>query len=80
MLVRDGAAIPHVGLAQCTDQLDWSEIEIRVFGTRDTAGGYFCHPDDGELRDLHLAREAGGFTLVEDPTGGRVNWKVRPAP
>src|SRR5215216_6269959 len=80
MLVRDGAAIPHVGLAQCTDQLDWSEIELRVFGTTDTAGGYFCHPEDGELHDLRLAREAGGFALTEDPTDGRVNWKARATP
>ena len=80
MLVREGAAIPHVRLAQCTDQLDWGEIELRVFGATDTAGGYFCHPEDGELCDLRLAREAEGFALAEDPTGGRVNWTVRAAP
>jgi alpha-D-xyloside xylohydrolase len=79
MLVRDGAAIPHVGLAQSTDRIDWGEIELRVFGTRDTAGGYFCHPEDGEVRVLRLAREAGGFALREDPMQGRVNWGVRTA-
>jgi alpha-D-xyloside xylohydrolase len=80
MLVREGAAIAHAGLAQCTDQLDWGEIELRVFGTADTAGGYFCHPEDGELRDLRLTREDDGFVLAEDPTDGRVNWKVRATP
>jgi alpha-D-xyloside xylohydrolase len=80
MLVRDGAAIPHVGLAQSTDRIDWGEIELRVFGTGDTVGGYFCHPEDGELHVMHLVREADGFALREDPMPGRVNWKVRTAP
>lgn len=80
MLARDGAAIPHVGLAQSTDHIDWNEIELRVFGARDSAGGYFCDPSDGELRFLRLSREADGFMLRDDPTGGRVNWEVRTAP
>ncbi|HET7271355.1 MAG TPA: TIM-barrel domain-containing protein [Rubrobacter sp.] len=80
MLVRDGAAIPRAGLAQSTDRIDWGEIELRVFATGDTAGGYFCNPEDGELRVLRLARGAGGFALREDPTEGRVNWKVSTAP
>ncbi|HEX2741364.1 MAG TPA: TIM-barrel domain-containing protein, partial [Rubrobacter sp.] len=80
MLVRDGTAIPHVGLAQSTDRIDWSEIELRVFGAGDSAGGYFCDPSDGELRFLRLSREADGFMLCEDPTDGRVNWEIRTAP
>ena len=80
MLVRDGAAIPHAGLVQSTDRIDWREIELRVFGAGDTAEGYFCHPEDGELRVLHLAREGDGFAMREDPMPGRVNWAVRTAP
>jgi alpha-D-xyloside xylohydrolase len=80
MLVREGAAIPHAGLAQSTGRIDWGEIELMVFGTGDTATGYFCNPEDGELRVLRLARGADGFALREDPTYGRVNWRVRTAP
>ena len=80
MLVRDGAAIPHARLAQSTGRIEWSEIELRVFGTGDSAEGYFCHPEDGGLHLLRLAREGGGFALGEDPLDGRVNWKVRPGP
>jgi alpha-D-xyloside xylohydrolase len=80
MLVREGAAIPHAGLAQSTGRIDWGEIELMVFGTGDTATGYFCNPEDGELRLLRLARGADGFALREDPTYGRVNWRVRTAP
>lgn len=77
MLVRGGAAVPHVRLAQSTDRMDWSEIELRVYGAGSSAEGFFCLPEDGELRPLRLEREGEGFALREDPLGGRVDWRVR---
>jgi alpha-D-xyloside xylohydrolase len=77
MLVRDGAAVPHARLAQSTSHIEWSEIELRVFGPGDSAEGYFCHPEDGGLHLLRLLRGEDGFALEEDPLGGRVNWMVR---
>ncbi len=45
MLVKDGAAIPHVRLTQSTAEMDWREIELRVFGAGDSAAkGWFCLP------------------------------------
>ena len=79
-LVREGAAIPHVGLAQSTDGIDWSQIELRVYGARSSAEGLFCLPEDGELLSLNLEREGEGFALREDPSGGRVDWRVRAVP
>jgi alpha-D-xyloside xylohydrolase len=80
MLVRDGAVIPHARLAQSTERIEWGEIELRVFGTGDTAEGSFCHPEDGGLHVLRLAREGEGFDLREDPLGGRVNWRISTVP
>ncbi|MDQ3863921.1 MAG: alpha-xylosidase [Actinomycetota bacterium] len=80
VLVREGAAIPHAGLAQSTTRIEWDEIELRVFGAGESAEGYFCHPEDGELHLLRLARGADGFELREDPLGGRGNWRIRSAP
>jgi alpha-D-xyloside xylohydrolase len=80
MLVRDGAVIPHARLAQSTERIEWGEIELRVFGTGDTAEGSFCHPEDGGLHVLRLAREGEGFDLREDPLGGRVNWRMSTGP
>jgi alpha-D-xyloside xylohydrolase len=79
ILVRDGAAIPHARLAQSTGRIEWGEIELRVFGG-DSAEGYFCHPEEGELHLLRLAREGDGFDLREDPLSGRVNWRISTAP
>jgi alpha-D-xyloside xylohydrolase len=79
-LVRNGAAIPHIKLAQSTDRMDWSRIELVVFGTESsTAEGLFCLPEDGTLHHLRLEREEGGFVLSDDPLEGRVEWNVRTA-
>jgi alpha-D-xyloside xylohydrolase len=80
MLVRDGAAIPHAGLAQSTERIDWSEIELRIFGAGDSAEGRFCHPEDGELHILRLARRGDTYELEEDPFAGKVNWRIGTAP
>src|SRR5262249_8660418 len=32
ILVQDGSAIPHIALAQSTAQMDWSKIELKIFG------------------------------------------------
>jgi alpha-D-xyloside xylohydrolase len=77
VLVRDGAAIPHIKLAQSTDRMDWSEIELAVYGAGSTAEGLLCLPEDGELHRLHLEREGDGFALKEDPLGDQVKWTVR---
>ena len=79
-LVRSGVAIPHVKLAQSTDRMDWSRIELVVHGTESsTAEGLFCLPEDGTLHHLRLEREGDGFVLSEDPLEGRVEWNVRTA-
>jgi alpha-D-xyloside xylohydrolase len=81
MLVRDGAAIPRVELAQSTDGIDWSEVELAVFGGgAQTAEGLVCLPGDGELHRLRLERDGEGFALEGDPLRGRVAFRVvRPA-
>jgi alpha-D-xyloside xylohydrolase len=76
VLARNGAVIPHVALAQSTAQMNWNEIELRVFGSGDApASGLFALPN-GELHGLELRPGAGGYTLVSDPLRGRVRWRI----
>jgi alpha-D-xyloside xylohydrolase len=77
MLIKDGAAIPHIRLAHSTDRMDWREIELAVYGAGSSAEGLFCLPEDGALHRLRLEREGEGFVLVEDPLQGEVGWNVR---
>jgi alpha-D-xyloside xylohydrolase len=80
MLVRDGAAVPHARLAQSTEDIDWDEIELRVFGAGNSARGFFCHPSSGEPHLLCLRREDDGFSLGVDPLDGRVTWRIQTFP
>jgi alpha-D-xyloside xylohydrolase len=80
MLVRDGAAIPHIGLAQSTSKMDWSALELVVFadGARE-ARALVALPADNVLRPLTLARKGDAFALSPDPLAGKVRWTVRRA-
>ena len=76
LFVREGAALPHAPLAQCTDWIDWSEIELRVFGAPQEARALFSLPESGQLHELRLVREGEGFRLAEDPFPGEVRWTI----
>jgi alpha-D-xyloside xylohydrolase len=79
MLVRDGAVLPHIQLAQSTMQLDWSKIELVVFAKNSTtAKGLFCLPSDNVLCELVLNKSGDGFKLASDPLAGKVTWNLRP--
>ena len=83
MLVKDGAVIPHIGLAQSTAEMDWREIELVIFGVEaSVAEGWLCLPEEDQLHALRLEREGdeGGFVLTEDPLQSRVDWRFRSAP
>jgi alpha-D-xyloside xylohydrolase len=78
MLVRDGAAIPHIQLAQSTSQMDWGTLELVVFSVESPeARGLVSLPGRDTLHILRLEREEEGFGLVEDPLGGEVDWTIR---
>ena len=77
MLVRDGAAIPHVDLAQSTGEIDWHSLELKVFCARaEAAKGLICLPEDGELHALRLKRVNDAFALEGDALQSRVAWSV----
>jgi alpha-D-xyloside xylohydrolase len=81
ILVKEGAAIPHIRLAQSTAEMDWREIELMVFSADASAArGLLCLPEEGILHSLRLEREGDDFVLKDDPLRGRVKWRVRISP
>ncbi len=77
LLVRGGAAIPRVGLAQSTDRIDWSKMELAVFAAgAPAAETLVALPEDGVLRRLRLERAGDGFVLLDDPLRDRVRFVV----
>lgn len=67
-LVRDGAVIPHIKLAQSTKDMDWSELELKVYAADATsAKGYVCLPSDQKLVEVNLNKSGSSFQLKENP-------------
>ncbi len=78
MLVRDGAAIPHIALAQSTKDMDWSKLDLVVFASAsEKAEGLVCLPSDRVLRKVSLAKKGGAFGAAEDALGGKAAVAVR---
>jgi alpha-D-xyloside xylohydrolase len=78
MLVREGAVIPHIKLAQSTTQMDWSNIDLVVFAAdSNKALGLVCLPSDNILHELSLHKNGNVYNLDRDPSAGKVNFKVR---
>jgi alpha-D-xyloside xylohydrolase len=78
LLVREGAAIPHIGLAQSTQQMDWTKLDLVVFAKdANAAKGLVCLPSDNQLRELSLNKQGDSFRLASNPLAGKVNWNIR---
>lgn len=80
VLVRDGAVIPHIQLAQSTAFMDWSNVELAVYAAdKQTAAGLVCLPSDQKLYTLEVSREKDQLCLTENPLFEKVNWTIRQA-
>ena len=77
MLVRSGAAIPQIQLAQSTSQMDWAKLELVVFSAaHDSAEGWVCLPANNVLRKVEVAVKDASVALVGDPLAGKAELHV----
>jgi alpha-D-xyloside xylohydrolase len=77
LLVRDGSVIPHIKLAQSTRFMDWSELELRVFASKDRAGqAWVCLPGDTAPSRIDLNYEEGAYRIATNPFGSRVRFRI----
>nr|WP_255495268.1 TIM-barrel domain-containing protein [Dysgonomonas sp. 521] len=75
ILVREGAVIPHAGLAQSTDKIDWSDIELKVYGNKEKTTGLICLPSDNKLTDIVLTKSGNDYQVEKGQIEG-VNYKI----
>jgi len=53
ILVKDGSAIPHIPVAQCTDQLKWDKVTWKKYlADKKQAEGWICLPANGKLEKV----------------------------
>jgi len=68
MLVRKGAVIPHIKLAQSTQFMDWSELELKVYGTAGPSVRVpLFVPGDDSVKQAVLELKADQYVLKTDP-------------
>ena len=83
LLVRQGAVIPHIAVAQHTAAMNWNDIELRVFAVPGAPGapanGLFALPD-GDLQRLELRPAGSSYALARDALGGKVRWRITVPP
>jgi alpha-D-xyloside xylohydrolase len=76
LLVKNHSILPHLKVAQSTNDMDWNNVELRVFSTDNApVSGLFALPD-GALQTIDLRPATGGFALAADPLRGKVKWRI----
>jgi len=74
ILVKEGALIPHIKLAQSTMQMDWSSLELVSYSLKNQkASGLVCLPSDNILHKITVS----GKSITNDPYPGKVKWQIR---
>ena len=73
VLIKNGAIIPHIKLAQSTMKMDWSALELVSYSTTGSAEGLVCLPSDNLLKRVSVSSNS----LKTDPYAGKVKWQIR---
>ncbi|MCU4155631.1 alpha-xylosidase [Carboxylicivirga sp. A043] len=68
MLVRSGAAIPHIKLAQSTKDMKWDELELRVFSDSNKASGLIYLPGSTKVNELKLNKVNEQWQVANAPS------------
>jgi len=76
LLVKDHSVLPHIKVAQSTSEMDWNNVELKVFSSDNgPVSGWFTSPQL-DLIPLTLEGSARGYALKSDPLAGKVKWQV----
>jgi alpha-D-xyloside xylohydrolase len=76
LLVKDHTALPHLKVAQSTAEMDWTNVDLRVFSSDGgPVSGVFTSPESEPLL-LELNGTARGYALKSDPLRGKVKWTI----
>ena len=75
LLVREGAVLPHVKVAQSTEQIDWENIELVAFDVNSARTTMkLLLPGESEVKDVLVMKKGGKLAVTNDPFAGRVKW------
>jgi alpha-D-xyloside xylohydrolase len=77
MLVRDGAVVPHIKLAQSTKDMDWNKLDLVVYSAdAKPSDALVCLPTDNVLKHVSVAGDGKSYHVTTNPFGASVDLKV----
>jgi alpha-D-xyloside xylohydrolase len=80
VLARSGAVIPRAEVAQNTDDINWEDLELRVFSADGSPATGLVALPAGNAHEVRVAQVSDGkFAVENDPLGGDVRWRVTKA-
>lgn len=65
ILIKEGSIIPFIKIAQSTQNLDWSEINLRIYSSGDHAMGSFLLPDAKQVESIAVNKKGSKFVLSD---------------
>jgi alpha-D-xyloside xylohydrolase len=77
-LIKDGSVIPHIKLAQSTKDMDWSQIELKVYAASATeAIGKLYLPNDDKVHTISLSKIGNNFKINKNPLSNKTTLKTQ---
>ncbi len=76
LLVKNHTVLSFVKPAQNTAEIDWNDIELKVFSSdKENISGVFALPND-KLQNLDLMQSNEKYILKNDFSRGKIKWKI----
>lgn len=63
---------------QSTDKINWSDIELKIYGNKEKATDSFCLPSDNKLTDIILTKSGSNYQLEKGQIQG-VHYRINRA-
>lgn len=77
VMVREGAAIPHAKLAQSTDEIDFKNIDLQIYGkSKEEFTSLYCNPSDGILHKVIVKNRSSQYEVKSNLSNIEVKWNV----
>lgn len=78
MMVREGAVLPQVQVAQSTGEIDWNKIELlRFSNTGATAILKLYLPGQDVVQEIEVTQKGKKSVVSKDPFGGKIKWVLK---
>ncbi len=78
MMVREGAVLPQVKVAQSTNEIDWSHIDLVQFGNpqAETVIPLYI-PTETEVKEIKLSKKGSRTVVTQDAFAGKIKWSIQ---